>query len=331
MKIIQIKEDKKITKQEKQYLGILLGTFVISFFYLGNNFFVISPKYNIQEKNTESLVLANPVTDNKIERIFQDLDVRADSIIVLNTSNNEKVYSKNIDQVMPLASLVKIMTAVIAMENIKDDEIIKIPREALRQVGDNGLLVDEKWKKDDLIRFMLITSSNDAARAIAMHVGSNLGLVQESDSVNIFVDLMNEKAKSLDLSNMIFLNESGLDVDEKRNGGYGTTKEIATLFDYAIKKYPEIFYPTSFNSSTFISLSATVHNALNTNQNTNKVSGITASKTGFTNLSGGNLIISMEDESGNTVITGVLGSTFIARFSDIEKLANITLKIINDI
>jgi D-alanyl-D-alanine carboxypeptidase (penicillin-binding protein 5/6) len=328
MKIITDNGNQNLTIKEKGYLATLTLTFILSFFY------VVSNRYETVYADYGGLTedeLVLQMTDNKIDELYKSLDLRASSVLIFDSETEKYIYEKDGDTVYPLASLTKIMTALVAMEETQEGEIISIPKEALSQTGDNGLLAYEKWGREDLLKFILVTSSNDGARALAMHVGAKNGAVSEEQSVKLFVEKMNQKAKSLGLVNTNFYNESGLDVDEKTNGGYGTAKEVVKIFDYAISSYPEIFESTIFSSQSFISLSNKEHNAQNTNQNTGKVAGISASKTGFTSLSGGNLIISFKKESGNNIIVLALGSTFTERFSDIEKLSSTTLKIINEV
>ncbi|MEZ4103626.1 MAG: hypothetical protein R3B55_03730 [Candidatus Paceibacterota bacterium] len=328
MKIIQSSHDDNFSKSEKQGLLILGLLFVLGSFYI----FGRETKASFVELSfEENQTLISQMTDSRLDYFFENLDLKASSVLIINSENKKEIYGKDIEKVMPLASLVKIMTAVVAMENIEESEIIQIPKEALKLTGDNGLLVDEKWGRDDLLRFTLIASSNDATRAISMHVGKKLGAENEEDSVKAFVELMNKKAKDLGLIHTIFLNESGLDQGNGQNGGYSNSREIVALFDYAINKYPDIFSSTSFGSKVFTSVSNASHNALNTNPNPGLVAGISASKTGFTNISGGNLIVSFRTPKNQTIIANVLGSTFSDRFTDIEKLSNTTLKIINEV
>lgn len=327
MKILQYNQTDEFTKSERQSLAALFMTLILACSYIFGN---TTEAFVEQASFSENQDLLSQMTDNKIDEFFEILDLKAASVLIINSDKNQKIYGKDISNVMPLASLVKIMTTIVAMENTDQSDVIEIPKEALSLAGDNGLLADEKWGRDDFLRFMLITSSNDATRALSMHIGKKMGL-NEEDSVKMVVELMNKKATDLGLTHTTFLNESGLDMPDGRNGGYSNSEEIVSLFDYAIKTYPDIFSSTSFGSKTFISASNTEHNALNTNPNVGLVAGISASKTGFTNISGGNLIVSFKTADNQTIIANVLGSTFSERFTDIEKLSSTTLKIINEV
>jgi D-alanyl-D-alanine carboxypeptidase len=217
----------------------------------------------------------------------------------------------------------------LVMENIPETEIIEIPKDALSLPGDNGLYSDEKWLRDDLVKFMLITSSNDAARSLAAHVGAVMPNDEENprEAVDNFVFHMNKRLKGFGLEKTYFVNETGLDVSLEENGGYGTAREIAKLFAYGVDTYPGIFGSTSFGSQNFKSLSELDHVALNTNQSVGEVAGISASKTGFTNISGGNLVVSF-DTQNEPIVLVVLGSTFTDRFTDVTKLSNATIEAI---
>lgn len=328
MKIIDSAGGDNLTKSEKQSLGILFFVLVLAISYIFGN----RVESYVEEVSPEEIaIMLSQMTDNRLDDFFTSLDLKASSVLIVNADSGQKIYGKDVEKVMPLASIVKVMTAIVAIENIEEFETITIPKEALRLVGDNGLLVNEKWGRDELLRFTLVTSSNDATRAISMHIGQKIGAQTEEDSVKIFVDLMNQKAKDLGLINTFFLNESGLDMPDGKNGGYGNAEEVSRLFKYAIQKYPDIFAPTSLMSQIFESRSGVSHTAINTNPNVGKVLGISASKTGFTNISGGNLIISFVSPLNETILVSVLGSTFADRFTDIERLSSTTLKIINEV
>ncbi len=328
MKILQYSRTDELTKSERQSLGVLALTLLLASSYIFGTHRHISAEEISKETQDE---LISQMTDSKLSVFFESLDLKASSVLIVDSGTKQVIYGKDTETVMPLASLTKIMTAIVSMEQISQTEIITIPKEALSLTGDNGLLADEKWGRDELLRFMLITSSNDATRALSLHVGHKAGFLTEESSVQYFVDLMNAKAQSFGLSHTVFLNESGLDLEDGKNGGYSTSSEIVHLFDYAVSIYPDIFSSTSFNSQLFTSASNTSHTAINTNPNPGLVAGISASKTGFTNISGGNLIVSFKTPEGKTIIANVLGSTFAHRFTDIEKLSSTTLKLINEV
>lgn len=327
MKIVSHSETDHFTKSEKQSLVLLAILFVLGLGYVFQA--EASTSRDFEYSPEEEAIISKQMTDSRLDRVYESLELKGQSVFIYNADTHEPLYSRSSDMVMPLASLTKVMTAIVALEHLPEDSVINISQDALRLTGDNGLLVDEKWKRDDLIRFMLITSSNDAARALAFSVGEGNG--EGIDPLAYTTRLMNETAERLHLSHTTFLNESGLDVDGEHNGGYSTAREMVELFHHAIVTYPDIFASTSFTSEDFTSLSEAKHTALNTNPYTGSVAGISASKTGFTNISGGNLIISFTNNKDQTTIAVVLGSTFADRFTDIEKVAETTLRFMNQV
>ena len=130
---------------------------------------------------------------------------------------------------------------------------------------------------------------------------------------------MNAKAIDLGFKSFRFNNESGLDVTEMENGAYGNGRDMAKLFAYATDTYPEIFSSTSTKIATLSSLDKT-HNIDNTNTVVEDIPGIEASKTGFTTISGGNLVVATTNEAGEKRIIVIMGSTYDERFTDMKTL-----------
>ena len=129
--------------------------------------------------------------------------VSAKSAIGIETSSGEIFYSKNIDKTLPMASTTKIMTAIIALERGKLTDTVKVNRGAVGIEGSSIYLFEgETLTLENLIYALMLESANDAAAAIAIHIGG---------SIESFVDMMNDKAKKLGLLNTHFDNPHGLD------------------------------------------------------------------------------------------------------------------------
>ncbi|MEX0935087.1 MAG: serine hydrolase [Candidatus Paceibacterota bacterium] len=248
---------------------------------------------------------------------FNDLDLEADSVYVWDVKNRQMLYGRNIEEQRPLASLSKIMTALVATENLKEGSV-RITGDDLIPEGDSGLEVGERWRISDLIDFTLLVSSNDGARAIAGAVG---GLQDMS-----FVERMNQRAQELGLQNMYFNNPSGLDAHDLSNsGGYGSVRDIVHLFDYILRTNPSLLEATAKDALNFNS-DIKMHQGENTNKIINDIPFVIASKTGYTDLAGGNLVVAVDVAPNHPVILGVLGSTPQGRFWDIEKLYRATIQ-----
>jgi D-alanyl-D-alanine carboxypeptidase (penicillin-binding protein 5/6) len=183
----------------------------------------------------------------------------------------------------------------------------------------------ERWKVKDLIDFSLTTSSNDGIRAVAIRAGSKLAGTEDADaSLDAFIHAMNKRADELGMKNTYYLNETGLDVSVNKAGAYGSAQDQAKLFEYVLSKHPELLEATQNGRSTISSLDK-VHVAKNTDILTNVIPGLRASKTGFTDIAGGNLIIAFDPELNHPVVVSVLGSTETGRFADVKKLVNTAL------
>ena len=268
---------------------------------------------NIQTKkqNNDLTVVNTPMVLRKIDP-FAMISLEAKSAYVWDEQNQKVIFAKNASEILPLASIAKIMTANVATESLSPAETISISKEDLAQDGDSGLLLDERWIFRKLLDFTLAVSSNDGASAIA------------STASPVFVDKMNEKAKSLGLSSMLFHNPTGLDESLTKSGAYGSAIDVAKLFSYTLQMHPEIFGATRYAQFKTSSLDNFNHTAVNTYAEINNIPGIIGSKTGFSDLAGGNLAIIYDAGINYPIIAVVLGSTYSGRFSDIGALVQAT-------
>ena len=190
------------------------------------------------------------------------------------------LYAKNASDPMPMASTTKIMTAIIALEHSELSDIVKIDDSAIGTEGSSAYLRHgDVLSMEELLYALLLQSANDAAVAIACHIGGD---------INSFVDLMNEKAEMLGLSNTHFTNPHGLDDKEH----YTTAEELAIIAATALEN--QIFrkiastYKKSFvtdeRSRTYVN-----HNRLLVDYD-----GCIGVKTGYTKRSGRCLVSAAE-------------------------------------
>lgn len=281
-----------------------------------------------------AIILSKELPQNKKvsvvkTNVFENVKLEARGAIVWDVVNKRELFAKNPYMPLPLASLTKVMTAVTTYGKFENDQEIKITREDLIPEGDSNLVVGDKWKAKDLRDFTLITSSNDGALALAVMAGKQCS----STTINPqeeFVREMNETGQKIGLVNSRFFNEHGLDEQTDKGGAYGSAKDMALLFEYAMKNYPEILEATRYKNLSFASTEK-IYNAENTNVVINKIPGILASKTGYTDLAGGNLVVAFDAGLNRPIIISVLGSTEEGRFSDVLQLVEATLKQISPI
>lgn len=249
---------------------------------------------------------------------LMNVNITARGAFVLDSRTGKVLYSKNEDKRLPLASLVKVMSALVASNLATEDSTVIISEEAVRAEGDAGLFVGERWPLKDLLDFSLVSSANDGITAIAL-------------SFNDFVSQMNKEAETLGMTNTYFFNETGLDLsaqagESERAGAYGSAKDMVTLFNYILKNKPNLLSATREPEIVFFSPDGFAHIARNTDTIINLVPSIVASKTGFTDLAGGNLVLAFDPEIGRPIIIAILGSTELGRFEDMLTLVKASME-----
>lgn len=179
-----------------------------------------------------------------------ELNTYSNNVILYKLDDNSVLYEKNSEEVVSIASLTKIMTGVVALENIKDmnEKVVLVSDDfsGLREANASqaGFYIGEEVTYSDLLNGLLLPSGADAARALSRLIAGG-----EKE----FVNLMNDKAKELNLSNTHFMNITGLDEE----GHYSTVKDVSKLLKYALENNDFIdiiskdYYQTSNGEHTF--------------------------------------------------------------------------------
>ena len=271
---------------------------------IGNN---VSGSNEILSEEDE-LVDLGEIQKEIIETSVEPDEISLDSRIALiyDRASGRILYEKNGNKQTPMASTTKIMTAIVVLENANLTDVVTINSKAAGTGGSRlGLKKNDKITVNDLLYGLMLRSGNDAAIALATHVGG---------SVEGFAEMMNNKAKELGLVNSHFIVPHGLDND----GHYTTAYELAKMADYAlnIDKFKEIV--STRNTTIYINGYAKAIN--NTNQLLGSVSGVYGVKTGFTNGAGRCLVTACKRDDLD-VITVIIGAnTTKQRTSDTIKL-----------
>lgn len=228
---------------------------------------------------------------------------------------HEKVlFQKNISEQLPIASLTKLMTAFVTIENYDLNQTLSIPETAVAQSEDSGgFKTGEKFSVKNLLYSVLMESSNDAAYALS-----------EIITPSAFTDLMNlEKKNILGQGNMntFFANSTGLDSKNNELSGYSTAEDLAGLTRYFLKKAPLIFEISGLSSFDLYSSEGVFHHKiLNTNELLGKLPDIVGGKTGETERAAGCLILVQKSPNKEGfLINVILGSK--DRFGEMEKLS----------
>jgi D-alanyl-D-alanine carboxypeptidase (penicillin-binding protein 5/6) len=269
---------------------------------------------------------------------FKDITFGARAVYVYSLLEERVLFAKNEDKRLPLASITKLMTALTARDYMNESTVVVLSGDDLLTEGDSGLLVDERWRLGELLQMMLLVSSNDAATAASRLVGSGgQDSIEPSIARTRFIQMMNDEAEKLGLVSLEFSNESGLDIKETENdsvlvrraGGFGSARDVAQLASVLWKKYPDVFEITAHKDARMMSQSEITHTLINTNEITGHIPGLMASKTGYTDLAGGNLVVIFDISIGHPVVAVVLGSTQKGRFEDMEKIAKTVIELNN--
>ena len=272
----------------------------------------------VEGPSTEEII----TTPNPFDSVF----IEAKAAYVLDASTGEVLYQKNPELQLPLASVTKVMVALTAKKTLPEYTLVSISKDDLLEEGDSGLLVGEKWKLRNLLDFALVVSSNDAIRSIASIAGTELSLSRTTQPAeDYFIQAMNKTAREIGLTQSYFLNGSGLDLSGELSGGYGSAQDMAKLFSYVLNEHPTLLEATRY-SNIAISSDSAVHNAQNTNKVLDSIPSVIASKTGFTDLSGGNLVVVFNAGIMKPIVIALLGSSREGRFNDMQALVNATIQ-----
>jgi D-alanyl-D-alanine carboxypeptidase len=254
------------------------------------------------------------ISENKNDP-FLKLNIRAKAVAVYDANSGEFLYTKNGNSQLPLASITKVMTSVSAIR-------IAERTNAEKEVKFSG----NWWNLADLVRYALVSSSNGGVASIAEAVSRVEDKKDGSMTKIDFIGEMNNIAKELNLRTTYFLNETGLDVNNTLGGAYGSAKDSAKMFAYAVKKYPSIFGATKYPQIKIISRDGADKTSRNTNTDVEKMTTLIASKTGTTDLAGANLVIAFDAGFSRPIIISILGSTPEDRFNDAELLSSATVE-----
>lgn len=283
-------------------LGLVLGVMFIPYSSLrqrGNQ----TPLAQILGTKTELHLVeaATPEIASNLEPPV--LSLRA--AFAFDVATGAILYTKDFDASLPVASLTKLLTALVVLEHAALPEIVTVRTQETEIIGNKmGLVAAEQITVENLLKGLLISSSNDAALTLANYI---------SGSEEEFVKLMNEKAQALGLANSYFADAAGLD----SLSGYSTAQDLAKLVKIVIQQ-PFLNEVMATAQTEVASVDGrVVHPLVTTNKLMLEDESIVGIKTGYTSEAKGNLILRSIDGSRD-VITIVLGSE--SREADSGKL-----------
>lgn len=205
-------------------------------------------------------------------------DLYSKNVLLYDIENDKLLYERNGDQIISIASLTKVMTTIVAIENIEDlNDTITITKEMLDEIPWDasvaGLKEGDIVTYRDLLYASLLPSGADATTALAYGI---------CGSSSKFIELMNNKAKELGLNHTHFANVTGYDIDNH----YSTPKEVLKYLTYALNNslFNEIYRTKSYTLSNGLLVLSTVYKAAD--KWNYDLSSVLGSKTGYTDNAG---------------------------------------------
>ncbi len=271
----------------------------------------------MQQRLQEQVWKERPIQKQDIS--FPELQAQSGlSMFVRKDGETKILFEKEGDYRLPIASITKLMTALVSTKHYDPAAQITISRSAVLQEEDSGQLrVGDVFSVQELLYPLLMESSNDAAAALAELMGREA-----------FVDLMNLEANQLGLKNTRFVNPTGLDPNFPTDPlNYSTARDLATLAGFLAREHPEIFQILSTREWDLLTLNKAFHHTM---KNTNELlsfegwpTPIVGGKTGWTPLAKGCLVLVLKSpKDQGYLVNVVIGAE--DRFSQMKTLVNWT-------
>lgn len=303
-------------------IKIFTATIALVILTLSGLFFIVSKiifqpepaNISIATEDNESQSYVYPITvPNYIPILNSSISrpqINARAYLVYDTHSSRILIEKNIKERLPIASLTKILSAVVALEKFSPEDIVSITEASIKVDGEKQeLYLGEKISLRNLFKLMLIESSNDAAYAVANFA--------KEKGIN-FIKEMNTKAGALGMSNSIFTDPAGLD-----DSAYSSAEDLIRLVEYSLN-YQEIWNISAEKTAIVESTDLKIkHSITTTNRLLGFLSDIIGGKTGRTDGALECLIlITAVPNYPSKIISIVLGSN--DRFGDTQKLIDWT-------
>ncbi|MFA5998123.1 MAG: serine hydrolase [Candidatus Paceibacterota bacterium] len=248
---------------------------------------------------------------------FAQTSIEAEAAIVYDLTTGETLYAKSADAQLPLASLTKLLTVYAALAELSPDTPILISADAARVEAPRAFNQGQTFSLADLARLTLTASLNDGAAAIAEAAAARQNRSQSA--------LLAGAAGALGLSQTYAVNGSGLDVNTAISGGYGSARDLARLAGALVEQAPGIAAATTRSSAQAVSEGGTRFSVKNTDPMVDTMPRLLLSKTGYTDLAGGNLVLVFDAGIRHPIAVVVLGSSLTERFTDGAALVSATL------
>lgn len=290
----------------------IIALFVVNFFLAFKNYrddtsvIGLVKDYVFEDNQAYVLPISGPNYVPVLNSNISQPTINAKSAVIYDTHSSRFLYDKNSEAKLSIASLTKVMTAVIVLENLNLDDIVTISEDSIKVDGEKqDLYLGEKISVQNLLKLMLIESSNDAAYALASY-----GKTKSID----FIEEMNAKAQKLGMTNSNFIDVAGLN-----DNAYSTVQDLIKLVEYSLN-YQQIWDISAEKTAIIESSDERIkHSIISTNRLLGMIKDIIGGKTGYTDGAGQCMIlVASVPDYPSKIVSIVLGSQ--DRFSDTQKL-----------
>lgn len=270
-------------------------------------------------------------------------EISAQAYFVRLLNGRQVLLERRSEKELPPASIIKILTALVARERLESGEEIFFSPHAktVREPGEkmSDILAGETLLRDDAIRAALVMSANDAASALAETVGKKFGGNTSDERIGRFVQFMNERGKSIGMMRSRFINPHGLDAlapercnvqqqeeetrlfqecDTSKLGNLTTARDLALLAEHIWYAYPVVWDISREREASLTTNKKRVYSIVTTNELLGEYPGLLGGKTGFTTHAKGTLLFLHPVRTGDIAIVVILGSD--DRFGDGRKI-----------
>lgn len=274
-------------------LGFLFSVVLIIIILDKKDFQLISPRP--KQANVLGITQWFP---KEVKEQFNAPQISAKAALFADTKEGKVLYTKNIHERLPIASLVKVMTVLIALEHKNMDNKFSVSQRAADMEPDKMLLIaGEKLTLRELLAGIFLISANDSAEVLAEGTTGDRGE---------FIKLMNDKVEQLGMKDTYFANPTGLDEDS--GSSYSTAYDLVVLTRYLIRRFPEV---VDISKTEHIYLLQTQeHQDYDMYSGINLLTtypGVVGFKTGYTPEAGLTLI-TLARKDGHEIVGVLLGS-----------------------
>lgn len=296
---------KKLLYPKKPEKFLLAG-FFIGLLILGGFFIIFQGQRAPLDSGSLEKILPTPAPYPQNSTGQAPPDLSAKSVVVMDVDSGVTLFEAGSDVTTLPASTTKIMTALVALENYRLDQVLDVGEMEKVEGQRMKLLPGEKITLENLLYGLLVASANDAALVLAKNF---------PHGETGFVWAMNQKAKELNLASTHFTNPVGFDEE----GHYSTASDLTRLAISAMKNQ-EFFKIVGTEKITVFDVEGKIsHQLTNVNTLIGKLPGVKGIKTGWTQLAG-ECLITFVEQDGRKIVLVVLGSK--DRFRETEDLIN---------